>query len=592
MLSIILMRPYSYRLFFILICLMSVSITGLGQEKPLTFRIVSFRENQFDMSAANPEYQMMDGDGMPYAIIKVKSETPGDDVMQYDFNFFNMKHEKKNVKGELWIYVQRNAKNVTITRPGYAPVSQYSLNPTIEAGKNYDMVISAESKKIYKQPVRFDVTPANCGARIMVQRQIAGSKEEYFGDIGEDGSVAKNLECGRYSFKVVAKDYVTADGVLDLTYSGPAPIGPTVTEKVTLSPNFAEVTFEVDADAHIYIDGEQRGFRHFTQKLEIGHQYEVECREEGCRPTSQTITIQNASARTITLKSPTRITGYVYVSSTPLDADITIAGKNYGLTPTSFELPIGSYAIKLSKTGYKDFTSDFEVKEGETAEISGTLVSLKKDNPAKEEKPKKEKTEAPQKKDQQDKEVKENTAAAKNQISSGPKREYFRPMEFYVAPGVRIGSGMGVGIAAGARLHNVNIEVGYSLGLTKGNEVMWAQTEPTEAYVGKCAYSVDALEFKAGYQIGLGEKLALTPQVGYLGQKLSGGEWGNGAMCHNLSVGANLTYKFAPAIGVFVNPAYAVPVMVNDLYTAINEKGGPAKGGFQTRVGLEVSFGK
>lgn len=671
------MIPLFYRLFPLSIYVLVSIVSCQAQERLLNFRIVDFREIHVDESGAFPENGKLDGDGMPYAIIEVTSETPGDDVSQYDFNFFNMRHETKSGESLLWVYVQRNAKNVTVSRPGYASVVKYSLNPTIEAGKKYQMVISAEVKKTYKQPVRFDVTPENSDAFIMVRRQSEGAKEEYFGKIGDDGVVAKNLVCGLYEYKVMAKDYDAVEGVLILTHSGPEPIGPVVTENVEMSlnsntdadhnvnsqnvrfdvtptnsdavimlkrqldgakyeyfgeigkdgvvtkdiknglydykvmakdfitaegvlaidcsdtapvgspvvknvsllPNCADVTFDVDADADIYIDGERKGLRHLSEKMEIGQQYEVECRQEGCRPTSQTVIVRDSNAFTVDIKAPVQITGYVSVTSSPLDADISIAGKSYGQTPMLFELPVGSYSLTLSKVGWYDYIADFDVNDGETSEVFGVLNAAAKI-----------------KSSVSDEMEMENER--KKYKSGNSQRIFFRNTEFYVAAGLSVNPGMGVAIALGGRFHKFNVEIGASGEYTKGNEVMWAETDPYESYIGASRYSVNKFEVKAGYQMPLGNRMMLTPQVGYLGQQLS--SWGpvnsscyfgDGAMCHNLLMGANLTLKISRVLGVFVNPAFAVPVSTNDIYSAINANGGPSKGGFSGRAGLELSFG-
>lgn len=532
MLAPIYMRPCRCRILLFLICVFSVCIPGYAQDKSMHFRIASFRENQFDLTAVSPEHEDFDGDGMRYAIIKVKSVTPGDDLSQYAFDFFNMKHKIKQVNGEIWVYVQRNAKNIQVSRPGYAPV-KYLLEPTIEAGRNYDMVISKETDKVYRQSVRFDVTPANSGARIMVQRLADGSQQESFGEIGEDGSVAGNLDCGRYVYSVVAEDYVTAKGMLNLTYSGPAPIGPTVTEKVMLTPDFSKVTFEVDADADIYIDGVKMGFRQATSNLKVGRQYEVECRQEGMRSTTRMVTPVDNRPFTVPLKAPARFTGCVFVTSAPTDASIVIDGVSYGKTPAVLKLPVGSYHMTLAK-GCSLNRTEFNVTAGDTVDVPCRLIPFKS----------------------------------------------YRDFHYSVCGRIdRIG--LGAGFDIGVCFKNISVEFGLSGGLTKGHEV------------GGRQYKMLEYEIRIGYMMGVSEKIGITPHVGCLAQLLSGkgkNYSGENLLCGSVSIGVSFLYKLSRWFGIFVSPEYAVPFSAEGRYNEICSEGGYPKGGFQTRIGFELSM--
>ena len=124
-----------------------------AQEK-LTFSVVSFEEEQFDTSARNDRWKKIDGSGSLYAIIKVKSDHSSDDLRDYQFNFGNMNHFVEMHEDELWVYVQKNAKWVTITRSGYATVHRYDLRTTIQEGRTYAMQLSSKGPVIRMQMVQ------------------------------------------------------------------------------------------------------------------------------------------------------------------------------------------------------------------------------------------------------------------------------------------------------------------------------------------------------------------------------------------------------------------------------------------------------
>ena len=140
----------------------------------LKFRVTEFYQDQQDMTAH--EEARDDGDGAVYAIIKVCSDNEDDDLSLFSFDFNYMKSSKEMHDGELWVYVQRNAKNVAIRREGYKTV-RYALPQTVKAGKTYRMVLSAETPQLVQRVLQFKVTPANEGAIVKVKAE--DSQENY-----------------------------------------------------------------------------------------------------------------------------------------------------------------------------------------------------------------------------------------------------------------------------------------------------------------------------------------------------------------------------------------------------------------------------
>ena len=179
----------------------------------LKFSIASFEQDPTDLSAQSAEYKKVDGSGSLYAIIKVTSNNPDDDLREYQFNFGSLKHTVEEHDGELWIYVQRNAKTVSITRNGYAPIQRYDLRTTIQPGKNYVMQLSSAAKVVYTQMTRFSVTPANANAIVLVKGGNNNSQEEFFGVVNSTtGEIAKSLEYGIYTYRVISDNYHTVEG--------------------------------------------------------------------------------------------------------------------------------------------------------------------------------------------------------------------------------------------------------------------------------------------------------------------------------------------------------------------------------------------
>ncbi len=343
-------------------------VTSVHAQQRLKFSVAEFSQDAFDLSAQSEETKKIDGSGSLYAIIKVTSDNPDDDLRAYQFNFGNMNHLVEDHDDQLWLYVQKNAKQVTITRQGYTPVRNYDLRTTIEAGRNYVMRLSAQGPVIYTQMVMFSVQPVDSKARIMYVREGSGQPEEVFGDIDETGGVANSLEFGTYTYKVNAPNYYPSEGRFTLNNQTETHV-----EKVTLRRNGATVTLEVASSADIYVNGVKRGTRRWTGILKAGN-YQVECRQVNHRPSQQTISVLEDNDQTYQLVPPTPITGVLAVTSRPLGATITIDGKDYGQTPRNItDLLVGHHTVVISKDGYAKKSEECDIQEDEAQTVNVTL---------------------------------------------------------------------------------------------------------------------------------------------------------------------------------------------------------------------------
>ena len=358
---------YNTRLSLLLLFLITTISSAFAQQK-LTFRVADFSYDAFDQTARDERFKRYDGSGFLYAIVKVSGDSPADKLGEYRFNFGNMNHIVEDHDGELWLYVQKNAKIVTITRNGYFPVNHYDLNTTIESGKTYRMKLSAQGPVIYTQMVMFEITPADSRAMITVTREGDGQNREAFGMIDETGKVAKNLEYGTYTYEIISENYYPSEGRFILDNQDETHV-----EKVTLRTNGARVTLDAGTNADIYVNGNKRGTSKWTGVLKAGS-YTVECRQENHKPSQQTISVEEGKSRTYQLTSPAPITGTLSLNSRPLGANIQIDGKDYGTTPRNIrDLLIGKHSITLSMSGYATKTEECNIKENETLSLEMTL---------------------------------------------------------------------------------------------------------------------------------------------------------------------------------------------------------------------------
>ncbi|MGM9679173.1 MAG: PEGA domain-containing protein, partial [Bacteroidaceae bacterium] len=231
-----------------------MAICGLANSQELKFRVAEFYQDQQDLTAQ--EEARDDGDGSVYAVVKVTSDMEDDDLSKFSFDFNYMKSSREMRDGELWLFVQRNAKNVTIRRDGYKTV-KYALTETIKAGKTYRMLLSVQAPKVVQRVLQFKVTPANEGAIVRVKPEDSTDDYQLWGTVDTQGCIDRLLQTGAYLYEVSANNYRTAQGKVNLMNGEGNHV-----EDVRLVPNFGFLEIADAggiAGAEVYVDNRKVG---------------------------------------------------------------------------------------------------------------------------------------------------------------------------------------------------------------------------------------------------------------------------------------------------------------------------------------------
>lgn len=586
-----------------LLCMLMTYCTSVQAQQKLKLSVVEFAEDPFDMSARDKQYKKTDGSGSLYAIIKVTTDNPNDNLTDYRFNFGQLRHESQLHDDALWVYVQKNAKQVTISRNGYTTISKYDLGMTIEAGKNYTLQLSAEEEKFRTQIVQFHVSPADAKAVVTVKSVRNENNSELFGTTDAEGNTSKSLPYGTYHYTVMAENYHPSEGRITLNDKAN-----TLIENVTLRPNFGDVTFTVDAQADIYINNEKKGRRTWKGRLKAGD-YQVECRQQNHRPTSQRITVMENDNRTFNLIAPQPITGTLAIVSTPVGADIDIDGKNYGTTPRNVDIIIGRHTVTLSKANYQQVQKSIDVLEERTTDVTATLSSMARmtidsrpsgatlhiDGTAV--------GTTPYTADMASGDYRirltrykykpfERTVhldVSKPHVSYNLSRRYYKRSYMYMQAGFQVGGFMAPTAAVGWYIRNVNIEAfaGYGLDSETVYGLSEEGFEPTRG-----SMNPQIIGGKIGYGVTIGNRWRLTPQVGY---SVVSAEATDVAKICTGSINAALRMEFAlrPHISIFVMPQYRSAMNQGDLFKTLAEESSAIKAwgsGSDVVAGISINF--
>ena len=331
--------------------------------------VSSFRLLETDLTANTAGTMEHDQNGEVAALIKVVTTQTG-----FSFDGGSLGIVKAVQKpAEIWVYVPRGLKEITISHPQLGILRDYYLPVAITSAKTYEMVlIAGEVQTVVKQArtsqyVVFQLTPPN--AFVELDGEVLATNE---------GTATKMMKFGTYNYRVQAPNYLPEAG--NVTVNDP---NNKHVVNIALKPNFSSVTLKVDDNAEIWINGERKGTGIWTGNLGAGT-YVFETKKENHRDSymSRDITV-TSEPQTITLQAPTPILGEADINSTPAMADIYIDGKKMGQTPQMVsDLLIGQHQVRISKQGFSDYNSTLTVKEGETSVLTAKLEKVKAEQTA------------------------------------------------------------------------------------------------------------------------------------------------------------------------------------------------------------------
>ena len=585
--------------FFILIQLF---VTGATAQKQSEFSVVSFEEKPFDTAARDDRYKVVDGNGELFSIIKLVSNNPGDNLLAYSFDFGLCESRIKEVEGDVWVYVQRNAMRVTIKREGYRPV-KFDLPVTVQPGQVFEMVLTAEALPVYREILLFNIKPAGVKATVMYKRATPGAQLQFFGIADNEGTVAKSLELGTYIYEIHSDNYHKSEGRIELKENKGKHI-----EDITLRPNFSTVTLEAGEGVEIYIDDEKIGTGSWSGVLNAGT-YSVECRKERHKSVSERVTVNAGGEQLFRLKSPVPITGALVLLSKPLGANIFIDGKEHGVTPTTVDgLLIGEHTVTLSKANYNSETFTVQIAENGMLEKEVVLNDIARMKV----------TSAPTGADLYINGKHVGTTPYSAEFTSGDynlritkkgyanfdrrvhfdssnpnlsytlKRQYQRKYAGYVEAVGQAGFLMGAGANIGGYICNVNVEAFGLFGLSKAPLYInyTDGATPEEDAVSVMAYGA-----RLGYGIVLGTRLRVTPQAGVGALSVRSDKLSASAL--TVSLGARCECAFSKFAGVSLTPEYSLAVSKSPVFEQIAAASSRAAGwanGFNVRLGVFLYF--
>ena len=147
-------------------------------------------------------------------------------------------------------------------------------------------------------------------------------------------------------------------------------------EGVTLEPISTTGTLTLTSSpsgATVYIDGSYYGTTPLTVDLSAGS-HRVSMQKSGYDSWSSTVSISSGGSKTVTGNLEKIVsTGYLSISSSPSGATVFIDGSYRGTTPVNLSLNEGSHTVKLTASGYSQYTTSVYVSGGRTSVVSASM---------------------------------------------------------------------------------------------------------------------------------------------------------------------------------------------------------------------------
>lgn len=414
-----------YYLLAIIFCsLFCLSFADLSAQN---ISVKSFRLLETDLTANTAGTMKRDQNNEVAALIKIVTTETGFSFEGSSLGFV----ATKQTPGEIWLYVPRKSRKVTIKHATLGVLRDYYYPLSIEAGRTYEMVLvtgrvtTVVQEDAGGQYVAMTVSPTN--AEVYIDETLVESA---------GGVLSKLLKYGKHTYRISAPLYEPEMGQFEITSQGrtdlqvslrpaygqlqitsepsgaqvyidgdykPAGTTPFTTERlpkgshtlqfklgsykpltekvvisgdgsvqtkaVALAPNFAEVSVSVPDEAEIFINEESKGTGKWSGRLNTG-MYTIEARKVSHYPTKRTVEVKAGENQQIVLQSPVPRYGSININTQPIGATVSVDGRVLGESPNIFkDVLIGTHTLAVSKEGYATKTSTITVEEGKITPV-------------------------------------------------------------------------------------------------------------------------------------------------------------------------------------------------------------------------------
>lgn len=308
---------------------------------------------------------------------------------------------------------------------------------------------------------------------------------------------------------------------------------------------FGDVDIQVTDGAELWFQDKREGVGSLHKHLRAGS-YVITAKLPDHEDQTTAFTVDAGKTKTVTATPPVAHLGYLELVTEPTYGVIIMEGDSVIELQSTMQLPVARYEYDFSKKGYYPQSRKFRIERGETLRDTIRLEKI----------------------------------------------QYVKKTTGYGAVSFAASGKPSVGFTLGGYYDNINLELGYNLGIGRSNGVSWYD-RTDNVLAGQYTYRVDEMSIRAGYQFSFAERFGVTPQAGFLIQRLfakDSRQPGNGFTQPCATIGVRLSYHPVQHVSVFLTPEYAIPVSSRGDIADVFKQGGLPRGGFKGSIGVSLSL--
>ncbi len=306
---------------------------------------------------------------------------------------------------------------------------------------------------------------------------------------------------------------------------------------------YGDVIVDVDGGAELWFQGRREGVGRYSAHLR-GDTYAIEARKADHEPATTTFRVIPGQVTHVKANSPVPHLGYLNLTTIPEHGVTVTQADTVIATDRDMQLPVANYEWTFSRRGYNPVTHRFHITRGET--LQDTIVLH--------------------------------------------KIQYVPSTTLYASASFAISSKPGISLTVGGIWKGIDLSAFYTILFGETKEVNWYSTTDN-IFDQATAYKVAEWGLRAGYTLRFAERFGLTPQLGFLQQRLSAKKRaGNGFTINCTSIGARLAWHPVPHLSFFITPEYAIPLGDKGDIAKVCSLAGLTRGGFHAYVGISVNL--
>jgi len=479
-----------------------------------------------DLTANTYGTQKLDQNGEKSALIKILAPEQGFTFSAGALGIV----ATENHNGEIWLYVPRGSKKLSIQHRIYGKLRDYAYEIPIEGGRTYEMYIDI-----------------NSGRYVTIESQIANSIIYIDGaDCGPSPIKHKYLSFGEHILRAV-KDRNEGEQKILVTAEDDSSLRLVRINQRDMSDHFGDVTVNVENNADIYYDGKKVATGTWKTQLREGT-YMVETRKADCDPAKTSFTVVAQKRNDVKVNAPIPHTGYLSILTRPGGVNSTYNGDHFIDLSETVSVPIGTYQMVFTRKGFEPQNREYVVRHNETTVDTVTLSRI----------------------------------------------NYLKSTSFYFGAAFTARSLSGISGIIGATYKNHDIQASYTLGLVESKVTNWSDENGNflasakhkiNSFAVKYGYQITLIsQLALTPQVGYARNMISSTKV-------EGSEtYADGAAANYVTIGAKVIYAPFKHFYLFVAPEYDIEMSKDNNYESAMKKAGLEVGGFLLNAGILINF--